>query len=183
MRARLIALLAAGATIVAASPGMAQDRQALQSRQIAAAIAPPVAARGADTRRCGADRSLQGRANCRGCGGGKRQGESRGRESPVRRLRSRAVARRQDGGVRRRRAIIPRSDRRESAVAFRDACTHRRRAHEIALCNAPESSSRAVKLDQDEGRREPVHGRRTRIGQVQSADARACESDPGRRTE
>ena len=40
MRARLIALLAAGATIVVASPGMAQDRQALQSRQIAAAIAP-----------------------------------------------------------------------------------------------------------------------------------------------
>ena len=40
MRARLIALLAAGATIVVASPGMAQDWQALQSRQIAAAIAP-----------------------------------------------------------------------------------------------------------------------------------------------
>ena len=40
MRAQLIALLAAGATIVVASPGIAQDRQALQSRQIAAAIAP-----------------------------------------------------------------------------------------------------------------------------------------------
>lgn len=40
MRARLIALLAAGATIVVASPGIPQDRQALQSRQIAAAIAP-----------------------------------------------------------------------------------------------------------------------------------------------
>ena len=40
MRARLIALLAAGATIVVASPGMAEDWQALQSRQIAATIAP-----------------------------------------------------------------------------------------------------------------------------------------------
>ena len=40
MRARLIALLAAGATVVVASPGMAQDRQALQSRRIAAPIAP-----------------------------------------------------------------------------------------------------------------------------------------------
>ena len=182
MRARLIALLAAGATIVAASPGMAQDRQALQSRQIAAAIAP--LSQLAEQIPDGAElidlyKAARTVADVEAANGKVKAvvGRAQSVASDLARLHAAKMTVCED--VEQSHLEASRS---ESAVALRHARAHRRRAHEIAHRHAPESCGRSLGIDQGEGRREPLHGRRTRIGQAQSADARARESDPGRRT-
>ena len=69
------------------------------------------------------------------------------------------------------------------ANALSSALSKLAKVNKVARGDASEASYRAIGLDEGEGRREPVHGRRARDREAQSPSSGARESDPWRRSQ